>query len=213
MCTTEHFDKILTGASQYPYIVGVSGPMGFGTGTLISSHFVLTCNHVLDHGIYSNQPKRTKIMTSQGSINAAIKCVDRRFDLALIELTDPISCQKLRFADDKLKSGMTATAVGVQEHPGYPDQLVIAETKMKCLNINAWNGEILDIQLEGGARSGYSGGPLIVQPEEDACCIGLISAGTARAATTLAIGLARIRAFIVKHLPSVNLMEPPLPKP
>ena len=214
MYRKDRYEKLFDDGSRYPYVVALTGSFGFSTGTLISDHFVLTCAHILQDRFYEQLPTHIDVIASKGPTNGSIKFLDHRFDLALVELADPVVCSRPDFADDCFKPGMFVVAVGAQERPGCPDQLVIAETEMKCLTINSWNGGILDIQLDGGARHGYSGGPVFIQ-QENARLVGLVMAGGRHASTTLVTGLAVIRTFVNKHLPSCTIVksaEPKLPE-
>ncbi len=140
----------------------------------------------------------------QGSTGARVQKIDNSLDLALLELTRPISACKARFADFPLEPGLVLLAVGVQATPGQPDALSVAEIKLKCRNQNDADGKILDIQLDGGARPGYSGGPVVVEKGGALLCVGVMRSGGPWASSTNAIGLASIRAFVEDYIPDMS---------
>jgi hypothetical protein len=98
---------------------------------------------------------------------------------------------------------MVLLAVGVQATPGKSDELAVAEIQLKYRNKNDADGKILDIQLEGGARPGYSGGPVVVDKGGTLVCVGVMRFGGAGANITNAIGLASIRAFLAEYVPDM----------
>ena len=190
--------KLVGYTSKYPYLVGISTDSGsFGSGILISAKFVLTCGHVLQDSSWA------EVVTREGSTSARVQKVDDSLDLALLELTRPISAPKAKFTDSPLQPGAVLLAVGVQETPGQLDELSVAEIELKYRNKNDADGKILDIQLEGGARPGYSGGPLIAEEGGALRCVGVIRFGGPGASSSNAIGLASIRAFLADYVPDM----------
>jgi len=135
---------------------------------------------------------------------ARVQKVDDSLDLALLELTRPISAPKPKFTDSPLQPGAVLLAVGVQETPGKSDELSIAEIQLTYRNKNDADGKILDIQLEGGARPGYSGGPVVVQEGGVLRCVGVMRFGGHGASSSNAIGLASVRAFVADYIPDMQ---------
>lgn len=198
----DQFSKLIGYAFKYPYLVGISTDSGnFGSGILISAKFVLTCGHVLQDSCWA------EVVTREGSTSARVQKVDDSLDLALLELTRPISAPKAKFTDSHLQPGSVLLAVGVQATPGQPDVLSVAEIKLRHRNQNDADGMILDIQLEGGARPGYSGGPVIVKKGGALLCVGVMRRGGAGATATNAVGLGSIRAFVEEYIPDMTVVK------
>lgn len=194
----DQYSKLIGYSLKYPYLVGISTESGnLGTGILISARFVLTCGHVL------HDSTSAEVISHAGSTGARVQKVDNSLDLALLELTRPISVPKAKFTDSPLQPGAVLLAVGVQETPGQLDELSVAEIELKYRNKNDADGKILDIQLEGGARAGYSGGPLIAEEGGALRCVGVIRFGGPGASSSNAIGLASIRAFLADYVPDM----------
>ena len=129
--------------------------------------------------------------------------MDDSLDLALLELTRPISAPKVKFTDSLLQPGAVLMAVGVQETPGQPHELSVAEIELKYRNKNDADGKILDIQLEGGARPGYSGGPVLADEGGAWRCVGIMRFGGPGASSSNAVGMAAIQAFLADYVPDM----------
>jgi S1-C subfamily serine protease len=195
----DQYSKLVGNSLRYPYLVGISTESGnLGTGILISARFVLTCGHVLHDSMSA------EVISQEGSTSARVQKVDDSLDLALLELTRPISAPKVKFTDSPLQQGAVLLAVGVQGIPGKTGELSIAEIQLRYRNKNDANGKILDIQLEGGARPGYSGGPVVVQERGALLCVGIMRFGGHGASSSNAIGLASIRAFVADYIPDMQ---------
>src|SRR6266567_1330507 len=195
----DQYRKLVGKTLKYPYLVGISTDSGdWGTGILISAKFVLTCGHVL------HDSTSAEVISHEGSTSARVQKVDESLDLALLELTRPISASKAKFTDSPLRPGAVLLAVGVQESPGKSDELSIAEIQLTYRNRNDADGKILDIQLEGGARPGYSGGPVVVQEGGALRCVGVMRFGGHGANSSNAIGLASVRAFVADYIPDMQ---------
>ena len=193
--------KLVGDTQKYPYLVGVSaGADVFGSGILLKSRFVLTCNHIGDmEAMQELEDAAVDVVTSAGVVPACIRAVDSGFDLALLELGQPVAGGEPRFTDLTPKSAAALKAVGVQETPGYADRLTVAEIiDLEYANTNNAGGQVLDIQFVGGARPGYSGGAVV---ESTGGVVGIIRSGGTGALSSNAIGMARIRAFLRKHIP------------
>ncbi len=194
----DQYSKLIGYTFKYPYLVGITTESGnLGTGILISARFVLTCGHVLHDSTSAN------VISQAGCTAARVQKVDECLDLALLELARPISAAKAKFTDSPLQPGAVLLAAGVQETPGRPEELSVAEIELKYKNKNDADGKILDIQLEGGARSGYSGGPLIAEESGSSRCVGVIRLGGSGASSSNAIGLASIQAFLADYVPDM----------
>jgi hypothetical protein len=192
------YNKLVGNTSKYPYLVGITPESGnFGSGILISARWVLTCNHVL---LDSNS---AEVIFREGTTGAQVQKIDESLDLALLKLTTPISGPNANFAEVPLRPNAVVLAVGVQESPGKSDELSVAEIELKFRNQNIADGKILDIQLDGGARSGYSGGPVVVQKGRALLCLGVLRSGGAGANTSNAVGLDPIRTFIREYVPDM----------
>ena len=199
------YSRLVGYTLKYPYLVGVSTDSeNFGTGIVISPRFVLTCGHVLQDSAC------IEVISQEGRTCAEAKKLDDTLDLALLELERPISAPKVRFTNSPLQSGGDLLTAGVQATPGQPDALSVAEIKLKYANENNANGRILDIQLEGSARPGYSGGPVVVKKGGALLCIGVMRRG-GYGANCNAIGLASIQAFVAEyvHIPVGESEEAP----
>jgi hypothetical protein len=195
----DQYSKLVGYASKYPYLVGISTDSGnFGTGILISPRFVLTCGHVLQDSAW------VEVISREVCTSARVQKVDDSLDLALLELTRPISAPKAKFTDSPLQPGLVLQAVGVQATPGQPDALSVAEIRLKYRNKNDAGGKILDIQLEGGARSGYSGGPVVVEKGGSLHCVGVMRSGGPWATSTNAVGFGAIQAFVEDYIPDMS---------
>lgn len=194
---SDQYTKLVGYTLKYPYLVGITTDSGnFGTGILISPRFVLTAGHVLQDSAW------IEVISTEGSTSARTQKINEPLDLALLELERPISVPKAEFMDSPLQPGVTLLAVGVQPDPGQPDALAVAEIKLTLQNKTEADGKILDMQLEGGARPGYSGGPVVVEKGGALRCVGVTRLG-GHSATTNAIGLARIRAFVEEYIPDI----------
>ncbi len=188
------YSRLVGYTAKYPYLVGISTDSGnFGTGLIISPRFVLTCSHVLQDSAY------IEVISQEGRTCAEAKKLDDTLDLALLELERPISAPKVKFTNSHLQSGVVLLTAGVQATPEQPDALSVAEIKLKYGNENNANGRILDIQLEGSARPGYSGGPVVVKKSGALLCIGVMRRG-GYGANSNAIGLASIQAFVAEYV-------------
>lgn len=198
----DQYSKLVGHPLKYPYLVGITTESGdLGTGILISAKFVLTCGHILHDSMSA------EVISQEGSVSARAQKIDESLDLALLELTQPISAPKAKFMDSPLQPGTVLLAVGVQPAPGKADELLVAEVELKYKNKNDANGQILDIQFEGGARPGYSGGPVVVEKGGTLLCIGVMRYGGLGANLSNAIGLASIRAFLADYIPDVREEE------
>jgi hypothetical protein len=194
----DQYSKLVGCTSKYPFLVGIRTESGnYGTGILISTNFVLTCRHVLD-----DSPS-AEVISGVGSTSARVQKLDDSLDLALLKLTRPLSVPEAKFTDCPLRPGAVLLAVGVQETPGKSNELSVAEIELKFRNKNDADGKILDIQLEGGARPGYSGGPVVVEKGRALRCVGIMRFGGPVANITNAIGLASIRAFVADYIPEL----------
>lgn len=195
----DQYSKLVGNGLRYPYLVGISTESGnLGTGLLISARFVLTCGHVLQDSMSA------EVISLEGNTSARVQKLDDSLDLALLELARPISAPKAKFTDSPLQPGTVLLAVGVQGTPGKIGELSIAEIQLRYRNKNDANGKILDIQLEGGARPGYSGGPVVVQERGSLRCVGVMRFGGHGAGSSNAIGLASIRAFVADYVPDMQ---------
>jgi S1-C subfamily serine protease len=195
----DQYRKLIGYTFKYPYLVGISTESGnLGTGILISARFVLTCGHVL------HDSRSAEVISQDGITSARVQKMDDSLDLALLELTRPISVAKAKFTDSALQPGAILWAVGVQETPGQPNELSVAEIELKYRNANDADGKILDIQLEGGARPGYSGGPVVAEERGVLRCVGVMQLGGHGASSSNAIGLASIRAFVADYIPDMQ---------
>lgn len=191
----DQYNKLVGNTLKYPYLVGITTESGnLGTGILISPRFVLTCGHVLDDSTSA------EVVFMEGRANARVQKIDVSLDLALLELTKPISARIANFTKTPLRPNAVVLAVGVQETPGKSDELSVAEIELKFRNQNVADGKILDIQLDGGARPGYSGGPVVVQKGKALLCVGVLRSGGAGANTSNAIGLEPIRTFVGEYV-------------
>ena len=192
------YRKLVGYPFKYPYLVGISTESGIlGTGILISARLVLTCGHVL------HDSSSAEVIFRDGHTTARVQKLDDSLDLALLELTRPISASKVKFMDFPVQPGATLLAVGVQETPGQPGELSVAEIELKYRNKNDADGKILDIQLEGGARPGYSGGPVVAEESGYFRCVGVMRFGGHGASSSNAIGLASIQAFLADYIPDM----------
>jgi Trypsin-like peptidase domain len=194
----DQYNKLVGNTSKYPYLVGITTESGnFGSGILISAGFVLTCNHVL------RDCNSAEVVFREGITGAEVQKIDESLDLALLKLTTPISAPKANFAEVPLRPNAVVLAVGVQETPGKSDELLVAEIELKLRNQNIADDKILDIQLDGGARPGYSGGPVVVEKGRALFCVGVLRSGGAGSNTSNAVGLAPIRAFVEEYVPDM----------
>jgi hypothetical protein len=194
----DQYNKLVGYTLKYPYLVGISTESGdLGTGILISPRFVLTCGHALHDSTWA------EVISQEGSTSARALKVDDSLDLALLELKRPISVPHAKFTHSPLQPGAVLLAVGIQETPGQPDHLSVAEIELKYRNKNDADGKILDIQLEGGARPGYSGGPIVAAERGALHCVGVMRFGGPGASSSNAIGLASIQAFLADYIPDM----------
>src|SRR5438270_10765634 len=159
------YTRLVGNTAKYPFLVGVSaGIHMFGSAILLDPQYALTCNHL---GAQSADLPDLRlsdlvfvpVITPQGPISARVRAADPEIDLALLELERPFPVQAPSFIDSPLQAGSVLMAAGVQIITGNAECLEVAETPLKCANTNNVNGKTLDIQFEGGARPGYSGGP------------------------------------------------------
>jgi len=196
------YSKLIGNINKYPYLVGVSASRALGTGLIIDARFVLTCNHVLKDAAW------IEVISPAGRASAKIKKADAGSDLALLELEGAIQASNPRFTDSPLKDGAFLIAVGVHKTPADPESLTIAEVGLKYKNMSVAGNEILDIQFDGGARDGYSGGPVVLRQGDVPLCVGVTRLGGDRSASSNAIGIAQLLAFLGEDLQSNSLLEP-----
>jgi len=209
---TSQYERLVGDVSEYPYVVAVTAELeGFATGILVTPCCVLTCNHFREDTLHLRSVDKVDVLTFEHHLASRVKAADPESDLILLELFEEQAVSaNFQFSDYHLEESTIATAVGVQRHPGHRNQLSVSEIRLRCLNLNRSNGSILDIQFAGGARRGYSGGPVIVKQNGLTHCAGMIVSGSAHSSSTLAIGLAHIRAFLTEHLSSnVPSLFPP----
>ncbi len=186
----DQYRKLGGCASKYSYLVGVRTASGrWGSGILIDAYHVLTCEHVV------RDSTSIQVVFQKGQIVAEEVKLDESWDLALLKLMRPLSIPPAKFTDATLRTKMNLLAAGVQEGLGDPGALWVAETKLTFLNENGADGKILDIQLTGAARPGYSGGPLVLKQFGRRLCVGVLSRG-GHGTNTIAIGLAPILDFM-----------------
>jgi hypothetical protein len=196
---------------KYPYVVGICAENGFGTGILISPGHVLTCKHVSNaNGASFSLAGWIFVVSTKGVTPAHTKKVDNTSDLALLELATPIVGPTVQFTFSSPQPAATLHAVGVQEIYGsQQNHLTVAEVELKYRNKNEAGGRILDIQFEGGARPGYSGGPVVIE-DQISFCVGVTRCGGNWSYSTNAIGMAHIDPFAHCYISSPSL---PLPGP
>ena len=194
----DQYNKLVGNTLKYPYLVGITTESGnLGTGILVSGKFVLTCGHVLQDSTSA------EVISRAGSTSARVQKIDESLDLALLELTQPISAPKATFTDVPFRPDTVMLAVGVQATPGKSDELAVAEIQLKYRNKNEAGGKILDMQFEGGARPGYSGGPIVLEKGGTSVCVGVMRYGGAGSNITNALGLGSIRAFLEEYVPNM----------
>jgi hypothetical protein len=195
--------------AKYPYVVGICPETGFGTGILITPRLVLTCKHVLDgNGASFSRAGSVYVVSAKGATPADTKKVDNSSDLALLELAKPIVEPIAQFTHSSLQPAAILRAIGVQEISGKPKQLTVAEVELKYRNKNETGGRILDIQFEGGARLGYSGGPVVFEEDGISFCVGVTRLGGNWSYSTNAIGMAHIYPFVCDYISSPSLPGP-----
>src|SRR5579871_244129 len=190
------YTRLTGNTEEYPYLVGVyPGANLLGSGMLVDPSLVLTCNHVSDIEEVEELEENGSldVVTPQGCVRAHVRVADRVIDLALLELAHPVPFHKPHFTDLRPTAAVTLKGVGVQEAPGTADRLKVAEIELKYSNTNNAGGEILDIQFQGGARPGYSGGPVV---GSKGAIVGVIRCGGPWSYSSNAIGPARIQAFL-----------------
>jgi TPR repeat protein len=204
------YTSLVGNTAKYPFLVGVSAGINmFGSAILLDPQYALTCNHLGRQS--ADSPDRmladivfVSVITPQGPIGAQVRAADPEIDLVLLELERPFPAKGPSFIDSPLQAGSVLMAAGVQIITGNAECLAVAETKLKCANTNDMNGKTLDIQFEGGARPGYSGGPMILCHNGLAYCAGIIRWGGTWSYSSNVIGVARIQAFLDEHLPLRN---------
>jgi hypothetical protein len=204
------YTSLVGNTAKYPFLVGVSAGINmFGSAILLDPQYALTCNHLGSQS--ADSPDRmladivfVSVITPQGPIGAQVRAADPEIDLVLLELERPFPAKGPSFIDSPLQAGSVLMAAGVQIITGNAECLAVAETKLKCANTNDMNGKTLDIQFEGGARPGYSGGPMILCHNGLAYCAGIIRWGGTWSYSSNVIGVARIQAFLDEHLPLRN---------
>ncbi|MBZ5524307.1 MAG: trypsin-like peptidase domain-containing protein [Acidobacteriia bacterium] len=195
----------LTGdTAKYPYVVGVTTPRYLGSGILLDSLHVLTCNHTRSHDDPLLQYTQITVITASGPLEAQVEFLDEESDLALLRLDREFHASAPGFEEGLLRRGEPLIAVGVQPLPGLPGTLTVAEVGLEHKNSNQAGGAAFDIQLDGGPRPGYSGGPVLRQKAGALVCVGMTKEGGKLAPVGTAIGTASLRAFVNQHLPESN---------
>jgi len=182
-----------------------------GTGIIIQPNIVLTCKHVIDgeYGTNIIEPKKCLIKKSvkTGSkhviktyyANAIKYCTASKEDMCLIFVNEEINSNGLPFLSnateqwwkyfkDKILSGFPGYSAGVEViSQNFEETYTSYLEKSK---------EIIDIQAEGGAYEGFSGGALTVFYKNTRHGIAMAYRGGRDASKTRFIPARRIRSFL-----------------
>lgn len=204
--------RLVGETGKYPYVVGLvafSQPSPgqntpelefLGSGILVDSLHVLTCHHVCDSEDPLYKDDRVFVITASDAVEAEVEAVDEEWDLALLRLDREWHTRFPVMADGVLLAQEPLIAVGVQQVVGSTD-LTLAEVPLRHKNSNSAGAIVLDLELEGAPRHGYSGGPIIKSQDGTLVWTGLTRRGGKGAGFGSAVGTGNLRAFLGKHLP------------
>lgn len=200
------YTRLTGNTAKYPYLVGVVTPETLGSGILLDSYHVLTCNHVLEREDPAREFTEITVVTASGPIVATVEFVDKQFDLALLRLASAAQPDAIMTDESPLRSGSPLIAVGVQPVLIEPETLMAADVEVNLKNSNKTGNVVIDIQMDGGPRPGYSGGPVLQRRGQSLFCVGMTQLGGPGLAAGNAIGIAGLRAFVEQILPGRNLL-------
>jgi S1-C subfamily serine protease len=90
----------------------VFGGSGRGTGVLIDPTHVLTCAHVVEHGMADDALLMIYTHPLKQVYMGSVVAVDGRDDLAIVELSTPIALAKFPVFQDAVEVGESITVIG-----------------------------------------------------------------------------------------------------
>lgn len=174
-----------------------------GSGVVLGERSVLTCRHVVkDAGelFVSSEHRPTPIRAKVAHAG------EDELDIAVLELDASLGMEPAIFEENSLRSHRARKFEAVKVYGYPPPETALTATELQLSATVEYQVEqerLLNFQLSGGVREGYSGGPLVlgVSHQEERCA-GLIYLGGERAATSRVIAAEQIaRRLAEKNIP------------
>lgn len=132
----------------------------------------------------------------------------QELDIAVLKLASPLVAEPALFEENVARSLRDRNFDVVRVYGYPPPGNELSETELKpsaTMERAVASNRLLNFQLEGGVREGYSGGPLVIGGREDKeCCAGLIYLGGERAGTSRIIAAEQIIPWLVARKISVQ---------
>ncbi len=186
-------DSITVAARTIEATVWVETPSGYGSGVIIDSHHILTCNHVVGHD------KTVDVYFFDFfHIKAKVLVADPETDLALLEFDVPFDVVTVDLAPTPAVPGQHVMAVGNGYGMAFTVTMGVISARDRTLDFGA-DGELHGLlQHDSSINPGNSGGPLV---DMQGRLVGLNNAIRRNASGMgFAIDLVTIRTFLDANL-------------
>lgn len=188
-------------------------PEFLGTGVVIAPDCILTCRHVVVEeslgAFYPEQATPTELLrikTGDGNKALSIKEVitDKRWDLALLRLATPLNVTTPVFLKNITRQYSSYLADSQLEAFGYPgteygDSLWRQPVTPKMQSFRSESDHLASLQLDGGLPAGCSGGPVLLEYQDQQLCIGINYLGGEEAASSRLIAADIVLEFLQEH--------------
>ncbi|SRR6266481_708920 len=156
------------------------GDVCLGTGFLVHPDHILTCDHVTDRG--TDEP--LKVRFADGGFQAGVvEAVSEAHDLALIRIPKqqartPVCFLKgLKVHHENALRKLNWRAIGYDLRDSEVFLSAASAGREPAFQWDDKTGTLLDVQVDLGLPSGFSGGPVSIEARGKALCIGISTRG------------------------------------
>jgi energy-coupling factor transporter ATP-binding protein EcfA2 len=167
------------------YLVQVKTPNMTGSGILIAADLVLCCEHEL------GGRKTATVLAGGTSITAAVEAPDKKNDLALLRLSQPVPHYRPLVWLANMRRGETVRLRGYG-----PIEVVSGDGVVGPVRHIEAERRVLSFDLDPAALEGMSGGAALVPICGEDFCVGLIRKGGEDAYKSIVIGEGTISRFL-----------------
>ena len=210
---TSDMVRKLKKATVYIKVTNAAGQTGSGTGFFaLQPGLIITNAHVLNMRTSRTPPKSVMIHTDSGEASeasspAAILSVDRENDLAILRIQNPPAVMP-----DPIPVEQTLRLTELQKVYifGFPfgesigKNITISSSSVSSIRKDA-NGEIENVQVNGGMNPGNSGGPVV---DARGVVIGVAVSGLIGTNINFAVPSEKIRNLVDGRLDQFAFGEP-----